>query len=621
MRCPKCGSTDTKKVRTGEYFCNRCLSYFNDSDPWRKPLWKLFFILLILCLPIQLKAQYMQLPEDQLPAPRYATQYTDTLIDFGNGIAMRTEMLFPKTSGKPFPVVVLRIPYWQENLKIDIMPGLRQYAERGMGYVVQRCRGTGGSKGNYQPNIYEREDGLNLVRWLDAQPWINGIGLMGTSYMGLTCWIIADDLPAKVKCIHLHHYGIDRHLSAYNSGLFRQDILTAWAIDNAREPISRPYKNPDSPYYEQYKYMPQETMDVDMLGYEVPWYRDWITHTDYTDPYWHQGVWETLRNIPPKIKVPITVVAGHFDHHNEGTILGYTRLSPETKAKSRLIVGSWNHSFVTTPTVHEPKHDKDVNVDLDCFNYMYSLLVKGEEPKHEVLVYSIGQDEWLHFDEWPVETKTYEVYYLTAQHQQNGKPYILARDTKELKKKAILQFTYEPQNPVMSVGGETLFTSENIRGSRMQPDMGYRNDVISFISKPLTEDMTIDGKIKAVVYMSTDVDDTALTFKVSEVFPDGSAYNIRSGITTLAYRNNRLGARQKYTPGEIVELNFEALPILWQVKKGHRIRIDVTSSNFPEYSIHSNYAGIWSKQTRTRAAHQTLYVDPQYPSRIEIPVR
>ena len=197
----------------------------------------------------------------------------------------------------------------------------------------------------------------------------------------------------------------------------------------------------------------------------------------------------------------------------------------------------------------------------------------------------------------------------------------MARDTKELKKKAILQFTYEPQNPVMSVGGETLFTSENIRGSRMQPDMGYRNDVISFISKPLTEDMTIDGKIKAVVYMSTDVDDTALTFKVSEVFPDGSAYNIRSGITTLAYRNNRLGARQKYTPGEIVELNIETLPILWQVKKGHRIRIDVTSSNFPEYSIHSNYAGIWSKQTRTRAAHQTLYVDLQYPSRIEIPVR
>jgi putative CocE/NonD family hydrolase len=266
-------------------------------------------------------------------------------------------------------------------------------------------------------------------------------------------------------------------------------------------------------------------------------------------------------------------------------------------------------------------HDKDVNIDVDAFQYMYSLLVKGEEPKHEVLVYSIGQDEWLHLDEWPVEPRQKEVYYLTAQHQQNGKPYILARSEKELKKKALLQFTYDPQNPVMSVGGETLFTSEKIRGSLPQPDMGYRPDVISFISQPLTEDMTIDGKIRAVVYMSTDVDDTALMFKVSEVFPDGTAYNIRTGVTTLAYRNNRLGARQKYTPGEVVELNLEALPILWQVKKGHRIRIDVTSSNFPEYSIHSNYAGVWSHQRLTRKAHQTIYVDPQHPSRVEIPVR
>ena len=216
MRCPKCGSTDTKKVRVGEYFCNRCLCYFNDSDPWRKPLWKLF-LLLLLCLPVQLRAQFAPMPEDKLPPKSHSIQFKDTLIDFGNGIPMRTQMLLPRTAGKPFPVVVMRTPYMPENVKMEVMPGMRQFAERGIGYVVQNCRGTGGSKGSYQPNIYEREDGLNLVRWLDAQPWVSGIGLTGTSYMGLTCWIIADDLPAKVKAIHLHHYGIDRHLSAYNS--------------------------------------------------------------------------------------------------------------------------------------------------------------------------------------------------------------------------------------------------------------------------------------------------------------------------------------------------------------------------------------------------------------------
>lgn len=573
-------------------------------------------------LPLTVKAQYQPLPEDRLPGKaNYAVEYKDTMMDFGNGIPLRTQMALPKTQ-KPFPVVVYRIPYWPETLKISMLPVFRQYAERGVGYVVQHCRGTGGSKGQYQPNIYEREDGSALVNWLDAQPWVSGIGLTGTSYMGLTCWIIADILPTKVKCIHLHHYGVDRHLSAYNSGLFRQDILTAWSIDNAKEPISKPWKDPNAPYYEIEQHMPQETMDVDRLGYELPWYRDWITHTDYTDPYWHEGVWETLRNIPAKIKVPITVVAGHFDHHNEGTILGYTLLSPETKAKSRLIVGSWNHSFVTTPTVHEPQHDKDVNIDLDCFNYMYSLLVKGEEPKHEVLVYSIGEDKWQSLEDWPVDAQKYQTYYFTAQHPQNVKNrYALTEDPSTLKKDALLEYTYNPDEPVYSVGGETLFTSEKTRGSRPQPEMGYRNDILFYQTQPLKEDMTIDGKIKAVMYMSTDVDDTALTFKVSEVFPDGTAYNIRSGITTLAYRNNRLGARQKYTPGTIVELTFEALPILWQVKKGNRIRIDITSSNFPEYSIHSNYAGVWSKQIRNKVAHQKIYMDPKHPSKIMIPLR
>lgn len=580
-------------------------------------------IFLALCAsPFSAHAQYAPLKTEMLCAePSYAVQYKDTLLDNGNGVKLRTQMCLPVTD-KPVPVVVMRTPYMPEQLKISSLPGCKQYAERGLGYVIQHCRGTGGSEGQYQPNIYEREDGLSLAKWLDSQKWVSGIGLTGTSYMGLTCWIIADILPEKVKCIHLHHYGVDRHLSAYNSGLFRQDILTSWSIDNAKEPISKPFKDPDQPYYEQMQHMPQETMDVDRLGgVELPWYRDWITHTDYTDPYWHEGVWATLRSIPEKIKVPMTVVAGHFDHHNEGTILGYELLSPETKAKSRLIVGSWNHSFVTTPTVHNPVHDKDVNIDADAFNWMYGLLVEGKEPQHEVLVYSIGQDEWLNLPEWPVVQYKKKTYYLTSQRQQNGKHWILTTDSKMLKKKAVQQFTYNPNNPVISIGGETLFTSEKTRGSRVQPEMGYRNDVISFLSAPVEEDMTIDGKIKAVISMSTDVDDTALTFKVSEVFPDGSAYNIRSGITTLAYRNNRLGARQTYTPGTIVELTFEALPIVWQIKKGHRIRIDISSSNFPEYSIHSNYAGIWSKQTRNRDAHQTIYVDPNHQSRIEIPLR
>ncbi len=127
------------------------------------------------------------------------------------------------------------------------------------------------------------------------------------------------------------------------------------------------------------------------------------------------------------------------------------------------------------------------------------------------------------------------------------------------------------------------------------------------------------GIIGVKLNVSTDVDDSCFAFTVSEVMPDGSAYNIRSGITTLAYRNNSKGNRQTYTPNDIVEIKIETLPITWNVKAGNRLRVDVTSSNFPEYSIHSNYAGIWSLQTKTRVAHQIIYIGGKYESKISIP--
>ena len=173
---------------------------------------------------------------------------------------------------------------------------------------------------------------------------------------------------------------------------------------------------------------------------------------------------------------------------------------------------------------------------------------------------------------------------------------------------------------MLSVGGETLFNSGSRRGSQLQPEVGYRDDVISFVSEPLSEPLLMAGKVKVVLNVSSDCDDTAFSYKISEVFADGNTYNIRTGISTLGFRNRPLGDRQTYTPGEVVELTIEALPIMWQLQPGSRIRVDISSSDFPQFSVHSNYAGVWSEQTRTRVAKQTLFVGGKYQSRIEIPL-
>ena len=538
--------------------------------------------------------------------------FTDTLVAGGGGYRLSTQLYIPEGEG-PWPTVVMRTPYLPAAYK-DVFPQAKEYAKRGIAYVVQRCRGTGGSEGTYEPNIYEREDGLALLGWLEGQSWCKNIVLTGASYMALTCWIVADSLPDKVKGIYLHHYGVDRYLSAYSSGMFRQDILTSWAIDNAKEDIRHPEKNPDRLYFEELLHRPQVTMDTDMLGTELPWYRDWITHTEYTDPYWHEGVWETLRSIPPKIDVPMTIVAGHFDHHMEGTILGYELLPAETKAKSRLIVGAWNHSYRTTPDFGKTDHAKDFNLDSDTFNWIYSLLVEEKQPVHEVKVYAIGEDKWLNLDSWPDPDAAALTLYLDASASSSVKSLGLKKG-----KNASVGYDYDPSDPVLSVGGETLFSSEKRRGSIPQPEPLYRDDVITFMTGSFASDYTISGQIKATVYFSSDAEDTAVTFRISEVLPDGKAYNIRSGIATLAFREDRLGPRGTYTPGTVVPVTITTNPIVWKIGEGSRLRVDISSSDFPQYSVHSNYPGVWSEISSTKIAHQTIYTGKKYPSMVELP--
>ena len=568
---------------------------------------KRIIILLSILFPLATMAQGRMFEE---PSGEKDYIYKDTVTFSADGHRMVTQMYIPKGEG-PWPVVVYRTPYHNFPAR-DVFVSYRRYAENGMVFLIQRCRGTGGSEGTYEPNIYERGDGKALLDWLQEAPWCSSIALTGCSYMGLTSWILGDILPEKVKGMYVEHYGVDRHLSAYSSGAFRQDILTAWAIDNAKEPITKPAIVKNSKYYDEMMYMPQISMDVDRLGAELLWYRDWISHTDYTDRYWHEGFWGTLKSIPAQIKVPMTVVAGHFDHHMEGTLLGYELLSDEVKSKSRLIVGGWDHDFKTTPRLEGIVNDKQVSVEEDRFNWLHTLLVEDRVPEHEVKVYAVGADKWLDLEEWPSATTQTTEFYL------DSKDAVLKQNPSKVK--GSWSYMYDPKNPVMSVGGETLFSSNSRKGSILQHPAGYRDDILFFFSDPVEKPMMISGPLTAKIWFSSDCEDTAVTVKVSEERADGSTYNIRTGIATLAFRDDKLGSRQTYTPGEIVEVTVEMLPIIWEIQPGSRIRVDISSSDFPQYSVHSNYPGVWSEQTTTRVASQKVHTGKKYPTRVIIPV-
>ncbi|NLZ20369.1 MAG: CocE/NonD family hydrolase [Bacteroidales bacterium] len=550
---------------------------------------------------------------------KYGYTYHEEMVQGGSEARLMTRIYLPEGEG-PWPVVVTRTPYVYGGQGDNNALG-REYARRGIGYIQQDCRGKGGSEGFYSPNIYEREDGIALYNWLCAQPWCKSIGIFGSSYTALTGWLVADSVPGKLKGLYLSHYGVDRHISCFRSGLFREDIMSGWLIDNAEEEIIRPVRQEGQPvgenYYDFYLYRPQVEADLAVLGQRLDYYRDWITHTDYTDSYWNTGVWGDLKRIPSEVDVPVTIVAGQFDHHEEGTILGYERLRPEIRAKSRLILGSWNHSFQPTPNHVQMTHARDFNTTVDQFEWFYGLLVEEKEPVHEIRAYVIEDDRWVNLDEWPLRTKKEKVMYLSSQ-KASDQAYVLSGHRE--RKKSRLTYQYDPADPVYATGGETIFTTTGRRGSHLQPEMGSREDVLSFVTEPLESDLAIAGAVKVMLKVSTDVDDTCFAFTLSEVTPEGKAYNMRTSIATLGYRDGLLKPRVSYTPGEVVELEVEALPVLWNVKKGNRLRLDIKSSNFPEYAVHSNYAGVWAEQGRVRIARQNVFVGRRDGSRIIIPL-
>ncbi len=256
--------------------------------------------------------------------------------------------------------------------------------------------------------------------------------------------------------------------------------------------------------------------------------------------------------------------------------------------------------------------DDSVQSPLDWFE---QLLIKKEMPEKVVYTYCIGADKWEKWNQFSVPAAGKKIIYLDAE-QENSKGKTLTKECAP--GQSNVSFIYDPQNPVISHGAESLFSSQSGVGSLIQPECGYREDVVSFISGTIVDPVEIGGKIRVKLYVSSDVQDTAFSAKLMEIFEDGTTVNIRGTITTLAYRNGRT-ERGDYTPGEIVEINLEMWDISWMLKKGSKLRLDISSSDFPQYSIHSNFPGNWAMQKETQKAVQTIYTGEDYPSAIEIP--
>ena len=524
-----------------------------------------------------------------------------------DGVRLATHVTRPLGEG-PWPALLMRSPY----------PSLRRlfgfqcelYARYGYACVLQETRGRGGSEGEWLPFVHEREDGIDTLRWLVAEPWTDGnVGLIGASYLGFTQWVLADALPPDVRTIVPSVFSTNRQATMYERGMFRSDVYTSWAVGNSGLDAKR--SSPEQ-FWGAVRHRPALEADERFLGGKLPWYREWLSSPEPAAKLWSEGLWPMLRSMPERTAVPVLMIGGWYDHNLAGMFEAHTRL--RSRGKSLLVVGPWLHSFQSAGHGLPSGFAYTSQLQLRWLDHH----LKGEppgEPMEGMLAFVMGEG-FRSFPSWPPPSEALR-WHLDAPGSGACAGALLDATPSA---PATLAYRYDPDHPVPTQGGEALLgwaagVDAPTPGRVEQDPPCARPDVLSFLSEPLARDLVVIGTPTVHLDVASSADDSAFSVKLIEVAGDGRAWNVRDGIASLAYADG--AGPGAYAPGSVVPLDFSLWPVAIRLVAGTRLRLDVSSSNFPAYHAHPNRAGPWAEQREALVATQTLKLGEAW---LELPV-
>ncbi|AEB07697.1 hydrolase CocE/NonD family protein [Coriobacterium glomerans PW2] len=522
-----------------------------------------------------------------------------------DGILLNTRIFLPDSSS-PYDVLFTRNPYPANESICEAI--YTPFVEQGYCMIIQDCRGTGDSEGLWDPFQNERNDGIDSLNWLQAQDWVRSICTFGRSYSAFTQWIVGDVLPEKVKTMVLEVYGVNRFDQVYCNGVFREDIYTSWAFANSgvKSDLS-----PAEQYRRAISLYPADKRDIEIVRQQMPFYQDYLRETDMAAPYWTDGIWQTLRDVPSKITVPVLITDGWADHHLQGSLIGFRELRPDVRARSRLIVTPGDH--IGSPTGKLTYDDAqrfgfmNLRANLDWFNH----IVRGTEEIFDSAVYLMRGNRWVDFDSAKAMDQK---YYLGSRGE-------LSEESSEM---GSVEFDYDPRWPNTWPGGNELLAwitpgfTDLPHGFTMTDPYPDRSDVVRFETHAFFDMVMIAGEIKVHLEVSSDCEDTAFAVRLCEHTADDLYINIKDGISALSHQvfDNEC----RYEPGAQTRIDLSLGDIAWELQPGSSILLLISSSNFPMYAIHSNKSGPWSAQTiEAIIAHQRIFTGA-HQSYVELPL-
>lgn len=555
-------------------------------------------------------------------------------VPMRDGVALSADVYRPKAEGK-FPVIVVRTPYKKEMSELQG----RFFARRGYAMVVQDCRGRFGSPGEWEPFVNEPKDGYDTIEWAAVQPWSNGkVGMIGASYLGWVQWWAARERPPHLVTIIPNVappdplYNIPYEYGAFFTlgAIWWADILESEATADLSGAAMSTIG--EKKYGQLLRSLPVIDLDEKVLGKRNKYWRRWIEHP-VEDEYWERaGFLDHLK----EVRIPVFHQSGWFDGDGIGSKLNYLKMRSHGHPHQKLVLGPWGHSAEAHRRVGDRDFGEVAMMDLPreylrwC-DYWLKGVENGIAGEPLVSIFVMGENRWIHADEYPVPQTRFEKWYLSSGGNANtskgdGK---LTREPPPADSPPD-RYTYDPGDPTPHPGyiEETKEEESQVRdieekrqeqGKHHEKISQARKDILVYQTEPLTERLTFAGPVSAVLYASTSAKDTDWFMRLMEVEPDGKIFQLAEGKIRARYRNS-MKKPELLKPDEVHAYTLD----LWQtgisIPPGRRLRVEVASASFPLFSRNLNTGGHNEMETNYVSAEQVIHHDAKRPSHILLPV-
>ncbi len=510
------------------------------------------------------------------------------MVPMRDGKRLATDIYRPYGDG-PFPALLSRTPYGRTKAGKDGSGFTRE----GFVFVMQDMRGRFDSEGENLPFVGcgwgEHQDGVDTVAWLKQQPWCNGsIGTVGGSALGITQNFLAGAAPDGLKAQYVTVAAASLYSDAsYIGGAFRKADAENWVTGNKYDPHA-----------------------IEVIR----------AHLSYDD-YW-RTLDTTLKFA--QMNVPAVHVGGWFDMFAQATLNAFVGRQHAGAAGARgaqkLVMGPWTHGIGKMPA-GELQFPNATRVPAAYetgrwFEHYLGGIDNGVEKEPAVAYYVMGDtmapgapgNEWRQAEDWPVPAKETAAYFTREGTISLEKPAAAGE--------AYVEYVFDPTNPCPTVGGNNLTLQ---RGPMNQNGVEGRSDMALFTSAPLSAPLEVTGRVTASVFLSSSAADTDLSVRLCDVYPDGKSYLIAEGILRLRYRHS-VEKPERLTPGSIEEVAVDCWSTSIIFNKGHRIRVTVTSSNYPRFDVNPGTGEPWSDSGAKVKQTNRIYCDAARASRLLLPV-